>query len=198
MREKHLLFSRNYLDKLVSGEKRATIRVRCPNLKPGDRALVHCGGRVVGEVEIVAVYKKKLRDITVDEALLDGFTSLQELRIQLKKHYPRINEDTRLCIIVFKWIHVYKDAVRDVDISWPYGVSFQEVAVKALQSLELDDYEKNVLELVAKTGSIRRAAYALGGLDQRFIVRDVLRRAARLLEEKGLLQKINANNEGKS
>jgi hypothetical protein len=70
--------------------------------------------------------------------------------------------------------------------------------VKALQSLEFDDYEKKVLELVAKTGSIRRAAYALGGLDQRFVVRDVLRRAARLLEEKGLLKKINANNEGKS
>ena len=145
----------------------------------------------------MAVYKKKkLREITTDEALLDGFTSLQELHLQLKKHYLGINEDTRLCIIV--WIHIYKESLSDLDISWPYGASFQEVATKALQFLELGEREKNILELVVKTGSIRRTAYALGGLDQRFIVRDVHRHVARLLEERGLIQKINFRNNSKS
>jgi hypothetical protein len=88
MREKHILFSQRYLEKLLSGEKRATIRLRCPGLRPGDKALVHCGGRIIGEIEVLAVYRKRLRDITIDEALLDGFVSLHELRLHLKKHYP--------------------------------------------------------------------------------------------------------------
>ncbi|MCC6003600.1 MAG: ASCH domain-containing protein [Thermofilum sp.] len=191
MREKHILFSQRYLEKLLSGEKRATIRLRCPGLRPGDKALVHCGGRIIGEVEVLAVYRKRLRDITIDEALLDGFISLHELRLHLKKHYPGVRENAHLCILIFRWINVYPEAISDAAAAWPYKATFQEVAQKALEHLELSEFEKSILGLVAKTGSIRKAAYEMGGLSQRFIIRDVLRRAAQLLEKKGMIQRGN-------
>ncbi|ABL77733.1 ASCH domain-containing protein [Thermofilum pendens] len=193
MREKHLLFSRQYLEKLLSNEKTTTIRVKRPRLKPGDEVLVHCGGRVLGRAKITYIYKKKLRDLTLDEAVRDGFGSLEELIRNLKRHYPRLSADSYVYVINFSWVERFEEPPSDVDVSWPYAASFREVAEKALNTLELDEFERNVLKLVVSEGSIRKAAYALGGLNQRFIVRDVLRRVAQRLEEMGVLARVNTS-----
>ena len=190
MKLKHLMFSRLYLDKLLSGEKTLTIRAVRPNLKRGDIALVHSMGLILGKVRILSVTSKRLRDISESEAREDGFNSLEELKEALKKHYPRLREDSFVYVVRFEWIERFDPPLGERDYVWPYALSHQDVAKLALSSgVPLSDEEREVLRALVNEGSIRKAAIKLGGLNLRPLVRAVLHKAAVELEKRGLLNR---------
>ncbi len=56
---KHLEFKGKYLEKLMSKEKKTTIRRRA-NLKPNDEVFIHCGGKIIGKAKIRDVKKIKI------------------------------------------------------------------------------------------------------------------------------------------
>ncbi|RLF21684.1 MAG: hypothetical protein DRM97_06455 [Thermoprotei archaeon] len=55
-------------------------------------------------------------------------------------------------------------------------------------SLPIGEGERQILELVSRTGSIRRAAQELGGLEKRRMIRRVLRKVVKLLAERGIIR----------
>lgn len=187
---KHLMFSREYWDALVSGAKRATIRVGDTGLKAGDEVFVHCGGYLLGKVRIVGVSRKRVKDLTEEDARKDGFASLEELLGALKRHYPRMGKRTVVSVVEFEWIE-RRTPVSSERFAWCYELSPAEVARLALERCgDLSEDEKRVLRLVAELGSIRKAAIRLGGLSARPVVRGILREIARRLEEKGLIERV--------
>ncbi|MEM4444754.1 MAG: ASCH domain-containing protein [Thermofilum sp.] len=190
MRLKHLMFSREYLGKLLSGEKRVTIRARNPNVKKGDTALVHSAGLLVGKVRIVSVASKRVRDLSEIEAKEDGFPSLEELKKALRRHYPNLRDDSFVYVVRFEWIERYDPPLSEKGFAWPYRLSPREVARLALSSgIELGEEEKEILQVLAAEGSVRRTAAKLGGMRLRPLVRGVLRRVAAELEERGFISR---------
>lgn len=188
MKTKHLMFSRKYLDLLLSDKKHVTIRAKNPGVKPGDKVLVHCGGLVLGLAVIKSVRRKKVKDLGEEEALMDGFSDRKELVATLKKHYPWLGENSLVYIVEFEWHRRFDTPISDQDYSWKYRETPQEVASLALKHLlDLDEYEREILRLVAKEGSIRKAAIKMGGLKNRIFIRGVLRKVALRLEERGIL-----------
>ncbi len=102
MKWKVLKFRRKYKDKIVSGEKTSTIRLET-RLKPGDTVLVIAGSETIGTAKILGVTDRKFKDLTEEDAGLDGFRSLQELRAELKDIYGPLNEETTLKLVRFKF-----------------------------------------------------------------------------------------------
>ena len=183
-----LMFSKKYLKELLSGSKLTTIRAGNVRYRPGDIVLVYCGGLVLGRARILRVERKKLIDLTKEDARRDGFSSMQELLKALKQHYPNIRRDTPLTLIEFEWVERFETPLSDTEYSWNYDRGPLEVAKLALEKLnDLSFEERIVLETFVKTGSIRKAARKLGGLSTRPLVRGVLKRAAERLASMGLI-----------
>jgi hypothetical protein len=182
------MFSRKYLEELLNGSKLATVRVGNVKYRPGDIVLVHCGGLVLGRAKIARVERKKLIDLSEEDARKDGFSSLQELLKALRQHYPNLKRDTPLTILEFQWVERFEEPLSDGEYSWCYSEGPLEVAKLALEKLnDLSFEERAVLEAFVKAGSVRGAARKLGSLSNRALVRGVLKRVAERLASLGLI-----------
>lgn len=178
--KKHLEFKNKFRNKILSGEKTTTLRFRT-NLKKGDLAYIHCGGDVIGIAEIEEVVEKSIDDLTDEIAKLDGFKDKKELLKELKKFYGLPD---KICVIQLK----LKSKLNEDPYKIHYGnVNLIEIAEKALEHLDLDEYDKNILELFLRLKSIRKVAFRLGGLKKRGDVRKVLRESYKKLKEKDLI-----------
>ncbi|MEM3936606.1 MAG: ASCH domain-containing protein [Thermofilaceae archaeon] len=185
-----LLFSKKYLQDLLSGRKTATIRLGSVRYRPGDVTLVHCGGLVLGRVRIKSVERKKLIDLTEEDARIDGFESLRDLLVAIRQHYPNIRANTPLTVLRFEWVEKFENPCSDASFAWNYDKSPEEVAKQALEKLDdLSEEEKTVLKVFLSAGSVRGAARKLGGLSARPLVRGVLKRVAERLAERGLIER---------
>jgi len=186
---KHLQFLKKYKNALLSGEKRVTIRITKPNLRKGDIFIAHCGGKVIGKFKVTDVYVKKLRDITDEEAKLDGFSSKEELIRELKNYYKNLNEDKEVVVIRFEPIEIFKEEMSSEDFAW--GGKKIDVIELAKLLLEKDDglteKQKEYLKILIEEGSIRKAAMRLGGLNKRKIFRKILREGFNRLKKKGII-----------
>ncbi|OYT52428.1 MAG: ASCH domain-containing protein [Desulfurococcales archaeon ex4484_217_2] len=180
-----------YVEKILSGEKKATIRLGI--VKPKyDEIFIHGGGRPVALARIVKVSHKKVRDLTDNDALKDGFSSRKELLKELRKNYDKLNPDDYVTIIEFEVIK----KLSELDYKDPWlGLKPAEIARIGLRyCTDLSDEEKRVLEDLTRTESLRKTAIRLyGNISKRWIIRKVLRRVLKKLIEKGVLgQKIDS------
>lgn len=153
----------------------------------GDEVLVCCGGFVLGKVRVIEVMRKKLIDLTKEDALRDGFDSYEALVKALRQHYPNIRSNTLLTIIAFEWIEKADQPCTETEYSWNYDKSPVEVASLAITNLKLEPEELKVLKVLLECGSIRAAARKLGSSYRRATVRAVLKNAAEKLVRKGLV-----------
>ncbi|WP_456478283.1 ASCH domain-containing protein [Geoglobus ahangari] len=174
---KHLEFKGKYLQKLLSGEKRATIRKRV-YVKPGELVYVHCGGKIVGRARIKDVREIGLDEIDEEIARKEGFESAEELVAELRGYY---SDRDRLYLIEFD----FEPFEKPLDPAEMYyeNDDLIEIARKAVDSDALSEEEKEVLRLFLKTGSIRKTAFRLGGLSRRGVVREALRKARKIVNE---------------
>ncbi|MCS7122069.1 MAG: ASCH domain-containing protein [Archaeoglobaceae archaeon] len=176
---KHLEFDGKYLDDLLSGKKKTTIR-KFVRFKLGDRVLVHAGGKIVGEAKILSIEKKKIDEISDEDAKLDGFSSKEDLIAELKK-------------LGYKdYIYVVKFEFKALDSVEPYKFyygdeSLEKIAKLAIENLNLSEEERKLLELYLKYKSIRKVASKLGGYKERGKVRKVLRSCLEKLKTEGLI-----------
>jgi len=178
---KHLEFKDRYRDLLISGKKRATIRVQCP-YKKGQKVYVHCGGEIIGVARITDIEEKRIDELTEEDAKEDGFESLEELINEIKKIYG--NPD-KVYVIRFEF-RGFEEGINPHEMY--YGdADLMEVAKLALDKLELKREERKILELFVKTGSIRKAAMKMGGIKKRGIIRKVLRKCYNELRKRGLI-----------
>ena len=185
---RHLEFDGRYREAILAGKKRATVRLgRKPNLKPGDTVLIHSGGYAIGRAVIERVESKKVRELSDEDAFLDGFQSRDELIRALREHYKRVEDDSTAHVIVFRLVDKFQRPITSSDYAYEGNLP-AEIAEKALKHLELPEEDRELLELFMRTGSLRKAAYRLGGLNKRYLIREALRRAYEELKKRGLME----------
>lgn len=185
---RHIMVKGRYINDILEGRKSATIRKGI--VKPKYReAIIHGGGRPIAKISIERVYHKKVKELTDQDAIKDGFRSCRELLEELKRVYPDITEDDWVTIIEFKVVQRL-DHLEPED---PYmGLKPIDIARIALRYLseELNEYERKILLDLTRTGSIRATAIKLfGGLGKRYIIRRILKKALNRLVEKNILGK---------
>ncbi|RLF86800.1 ASCH domain-containing protein [Thermococci archaeon] len=185
---RNLKFDGKYKDLLLSGKKRATIRVGKVNLKSGDEVLIHSGGYVIGKAKIRKVEKKRVSELTEEDAIMDGFKNKEELLDALKEHYKNIKSDTEVTVVEFEFTKLLDKPILSAD--FPYEgnnpVEIAELALKHLKDLSFE--EVALLKLFLQSGSLRKAAYKLGGLNKRYKIREVLRKAYEELKKMGIME----------
>jgi hypothetical protein len=184
---RHLMVKGRYVEDILSGRKKATIRRGI--VKPKyDEIIVHGGGRPIAKIRVTRVYYKRVYELSDEDALKDGFNSREELIKELKQVYPGIRDDEYVTIIEFEVIQRLDKLVSED----PYmGLTPADIARIALRYLsdELGENDRRILLDLTRTNSIRSTAIRLfGTLNKRYIVRKVLRKALDKLIERGIIR----------
>jgi len=194
---RHLMVKGEYVDKILSGQKRATIRLGHVRLKYNE-LIVHGGGRPVAKVRVERIHYKRVSELTEEDAQKDGFASVNELINALEKAYgTKLRPDDIVTIIEFS---VIQDLSR-LEPQDPYlGLQPADVARLALRYIadRLSDDERKILRDLTMTNSIRATAYRLfGDISKRWRVRRILRKALRELVAGGYIKTRKAGHETK-
>jgi hypothetical protein len=189
---RHIMVKGKYVRDILEGRKTATIRKGIVKPKYNE-LIVHGGGRPVAKIVVERVYHKRVKELTDNDALKDGFRSREELVAELRSVYPDIKDDDWVTIIEFKVVQRL-DHLQPED---PYmGLEPVDIARIALRYLDdkLDEKDREILLDLTRTGSIRATALRLfGDLNKRYIVRRVLKKALNKLVEKGVLKRSDRN-----
>ncbi|WP_048078748.1 ASCH domain-containing protein [Desulfurococcus mucosus] len=183
---RHIMLKGWYAGKLLSGEKKATIRLGI--VKPRyEEVIVHAGGKPIAKARIRRVYYRRMRDLTDEEARLEGFKNRDELVEELRRLYGDISGDQYLTVLELEVVQ----RLDELDPGHPYaGMRPADIARLALRYLAgaLSSEELEVLRDLTRTDSIRRTAVNLyGSVEKRGIVRRTLRKALKLLAESKLI-----------
>ena len=190
---RHIMLRGIYTDKLLRGEKRATIRRGLVKPKYSE-LIVHAGGKPVAKVKITRVYYKKLKELGDYEAKMEGYDRAEDLIRELKRVYGGLKDDDYVTVIEFEVVQ----RLNQLEPEDPYlGLKPADIARIALRYLqnELSLFEREVLLDLTRTNSIRRTALRiLKNLNKRYIVRGILRETLKLLISKNL---ININEASK-
>jgi len=75
---KHLMIKSKFAKDIISGKKRATIRLGKVEVKANE-FLIHSGGRIIARAKLKNVRYKKVKELSDEDALLDGLSSREEL-----------------------------------------------------------------------------------------------------------------------
>ena len=101
---RYLNFSEDFTEKILSGEKRATLRLGIKDYVPGEIVIIRAGEHEIARARIVKVRIMKLREISEDDVRMDGFESRDSLISALRRFYGEIEEDDEFTQIVFEII----------------------------------------------------------------------------------------------
>lgn len=181
---RHLMVKGEYVKAILQKEKITTIRwgIVVPKYR---EIVIHGGGKVIGKALIESVEYKRVKDLTPRDAVDDGFSSKDELLKELSKMYPRIRRNDYITIIRFRLIERFEEGD---EAAMYMGFEPVDIARIALRyKIPLSHKEREILQLVCDTGSIRRAAQELGGLDKRRFIRRAIRKALKLLVKRGII-----------
>lgn len=194
---RHLMVKGLYVEKILSREKRATIRKGI--YKPRyEEVIIHAGGRPIAKARITRVYYKKLKELGEYEARIEGFDSRDELLNDLRRVYGNIKENDFFTVIEFEILQ----RLDELNTEDPYyGLQPVDIARIALRYLckDLTELEVEVLSDLTRTNSIRKTAInVFKDLNKRSLVRKILRKAINLLIEKNLLRVRDMSNIDKS
>jgi hypothetical protein len=184
---RHLMVKGEYVNDILSGRKRATIRLGRVQLKYNE-LIVHGGGRPVAKVRVENIVYKRVSELTDEDAKKDGFRNVKELLEALERAYGRkLKPDDTVTIIEFS---VIQDLSK-LEPQDPYlGLEPADIARLALRYIpeRLSEEEKKILRDLTMTNSIRATAYRLyGDISRRWKVRRVLRRALHELLKEGYI-----------
>lgn len=101
---RRLKFKKEFISLILSGRKRATIRLK----KVCDRGdvldILDENGNFVSKAIVFDIKTKNYSDLTLDDAVLDGFRDLDELKQVLKNIYGFIRGNQKIYIYFFKLI----------------------------------------------------------------------------------------------
>ncbi len=104
-KKKVLHFRKKYEDSILSRRKRTTIRLRT-GLKEGDNVVIRTGNKDIADAKITSVVTTKIKDLTEEHAIKDGFSSRQELIKELESIYGKLDEDIEVKILEFSLIRM--------------------------------------------------------------------------------------------
>ncbi len=195
---RHLMLRSEYLKKILEcgvGGIARTIRIGI--VRPKHREVyIHSAGKVIAKAEIVNVVYKKVSELTDEDAKLDGFSSKEELIRELRRLYGKVKPETYVTIIelrILEYLNMSDEAVNAY-------LSPVDIARLALYyDVPLSREEKEILKMLLDLGSIRKVAIKLfGTIEKRWVIRRVVRKALKILQERGILKpevKLNTEQE---
>lgn len=89
-----------YIPSVRSGDKVTTIRAGRRSYPCGPADLVASNERIA--IEIIATRIARYEDLTDEDALSDGFSSLVELQAALRRFYPNISGERPVTVVAFR------------------------------------------------------------------------------------------------
>ncbi len=186
---KYLSFKRDYLNSVLSGRKKTTIRWGIVTPR-SSKVYLECNGKIYGELHIESTEYVKFSDLTDRDAIRDGFNSLEDLKDALRNIYVNLRGDDWVTIIHFRLVEKYVEPVsKDKFERGVGGVSFAEVARLGLAySTYTSSIERRVLTAVAYAGDLDSALEKLGGQISRSQVVKILKRTFRKLVRMGVIK----------
>ncbi|MDT7890123.1 MAG: ASCH domain-containing protein [Desulfurococcales archaeon] len=100
---KRLVFRLSYAENILKGEKRSTIRLRS-SYKVGEVVDVYVGTARVGRAVIRHIERKRLSELSDEDARIDGFRDRAELLRELMRIYGKrvLSKNPELYIIHFQ------------------------------------------------------------------------------------------------
>lgn len=183
---RHLMIKGKYVELILSGKKKATIRLGLVRPKYNEMIL-HGGGKPIAKIKITNVRYKRVKELDERDAKIDGFKSLEDLIKHLRKAYGDINPNDLVTIIEF-------EVIQKLDVlepQQPYlGLKPSDLARISLRYLrdKLNEDEIRILVDLTRTNSIRKTALNMfGTLNRRSIIRRILRKTLRMLIDMGIL-----------
>ena len=179
----HLMIKGKFEKLIIQGKKCATIRIGKVEVRAKE-FYIHSGGRIIAKAELENVEYKKVKDLTDEDAQLDGFKNRNELLKELKSYYGKLSDDDIVTIIRFR----VKEILNKPEGKYPPLISPYEIAKLALEHLELNEKERKIFQTLVKTKSLRKTAKKhFGKLSQRWRIRKMLSKALSELALRGIV-----------
>ena len=104
---KYLNFSEDFMEKIISGEKKATLRLGIKDYKPGEKVIIRCGNKVIGRAIIKDVKIKTFEELNYVDIMMDGYESKEDLRKKLEEFYGKFDENALFTQIIFELSEIY-------------------------------------------------------------------------------------------
>jgi hypothetical protein len=95
----NLNFLPSYVGDILSGRKRATIRLGRKDLRKGMYVNLVASGRIFARGRIVRVEHKKLKELREEEIKKEGARNFRELLAELRRIYPAISPEDEITYI---------------------------------------------------------------------------------------------------
>ena len=154
---KFMLIDGSYKSRILRGDKVTTIRYGTYEAKPGSEIylVITPSDTAIAKVRITRVEKKKVRELTNEDAKRDGFSDVKELLRELGKIYGELYGDDEVTVIGFEVIKRFEDGI---PLKWLKGLNYREPV--EIARLYLENREK--LNLNRETDFIMRRIYNEG------------------------------------
>ncbi|AFK23116.1 ASCH domain-containing protein [Pyrococcus sp. ST04] len=120
-----MLVDNKYKKKIMSGKKVTTIRYGSYEAKPGSEVylVITPSDTAIAKVRITKIEKKKVRELTNEDAKLDGFSDVRELMRELNKIYGELYGDDEVTIIGFEVVKTFESGI---PLKWLKGLNYKE------------------------------------------------------------------------
>jgi len=154
---KFMLIDGSYKSRILRGDKVTTIRYGDYDARPGSEVylVIRPSDTAVAKVRITGVERKKVRELTDEDARRDGFRDVKELLRELGKIYGELYGDDEVTIIGFEVLRRYDDGI---PLRWLKGLNYHEPG--EIARLYLENREK--ISLNRETDFILRRIYNEG------------------------------------
>ncbi|GAB6101870.1 ASCH domain-containing protein [Thermococcus atlanticus] len=154
---KFMLIDGSYKSRILRGDKVTTIRYGDYDARPGSEVylVIRPSDTAVAKVRITGVERKKVRELTDEDARRDGFRNIKELLRELGKIYGDLYGDDEVTVIGFEVLRRYDDGI---PLRWLKGLNYHEPG--EIARLYLENREK--VSLNRETDFILRRIYNEG------------------------------------
>ena len=178
-----------YIPLILNGSKKSTIRLGKVDVR-NKEFYINSGGKIIAKAVVREVKYKTVRELTDEDAKMDGFDNREELIRELRRHYGEISDDDWVTIIIFDILEIL-----NIDEGGHGGMKPKQISELALRYLPLDQHEEMIHRKIIEYGSIRKAAKKIyGSLQMRWKIRNVLNKAYRELVERGIIKNLEDEN----
>ena len=146
---KFLLIGNTYKSRILSGKKTTTIRFGNYEAELGSEVylVITPSDTAIAKVRITKVEKKRVKELTTQDAKKDGFKDVKELVSALNKIYGELNGEDEVTVIEFE---VTKKFESGIPLKWLKGLNYRDPEEIAKLYIESNLKESPDMDLIIK------------------------------------------------
>jgi len=101
-----LIFKKRYINPIIRGEKTVTRRASRPMVKPGGIYRLRMGffNYMPDRIRVHRLYTQRLDEMTPEDAVKEGVSSLEEFRRDWAEIYGPWDGDQRVWVVEFEYV----------------------------------------------------------------------------------------------